>query len=115
MTGINPYGHHPAASSINAAKPAVKAQASAEVKEMAADFEAIFIRQMLSTMRTSSLGEGLFDSQATEEFRDMQDAQLAKNMAGKGVFGVAELLTRHLDKTGVIGATGVAANEGAQK
>lgn len=119
MTGINPYGHHPAASSINAAKPPAKAgQANAEVKAMAADFEAIFVRQMLSTMRTSSLGEGLFDSQATEEFRDMQDAQLAKNMAQKGVFGVAELLTRHLDKTGVTGAIGVAgatANEGAQK
>lgn len=63
---------------------------------MAADFEAIFVRQMLATMRTSSLGEGLFDGQGMEQFRDMQDSMLAENMAEKGVFGIANLLTRHV-------------------
>ena len=103
MTSINPHGNLLAAFSTHAATPIsnAKTEANAEIKEMAANFEAIFVRQMLSTMRTSSLGEGLFDGQGTEEFRDMQDAQLAKDMAEKGVFGVAELLTRHLDKNGV--------------
>ncbi len=70
------------------------------LETMAADFEAIFVRQMLSTMRTSSLGEGLFDGQGLEEFRDMQDSMLAKDMADKGVFGVAELLSRHVQNNG---------------
>ncbi|QTD55433.1 rod-binding protein [Parasphingorhabdus cellanae] len=69
------------------------------LETMAADFEAIFVRQMLSTMRASSLGEGLFDGQGTEEFRDMQDSMLAKDMADKGVFGVAELLSRHVQNS----------------
>lgn len=108
MTFINPNGNpipaspsHVAKAPASGANAAAKADAKAEVKAMAADFEAIFVRQMLTSMRTASLGEGIFDGQGMEEFRDMQDAQLAKNMAEKGVFGVADLLSRHLDKTGV--------------
>jgi flagellar protein FlgJ len=73
----------------------------AEIQSMAADFEAIFVRQMLKTMRTSSLGEGLFDGQGTEQFRDMQDAKVAESMAEKGVFGIAQLLSRHLENKDV--------------
>jgi flagellar protein FlgJ len=73
----------------------------ADIQSMAADFEAIFVRQMLKTMRTSSLGEGLFDGQGTEQFRDMQDAKVAESMAEKGVFGIAQLLTRHLENKDV--------------
>lgn len=73
----------------------------AEIQSMAADFEAIFVRQMLKTMRTSSLGEGLFDGQGTEQFRDMQDAKLAESMAEKGVFGISQLLTRHVENKNV--------------
>ncbi|MEH6716702.1 rod-binding protein [Parasphingorhabdus flavimaris] len=68
---------------------------------MAADFEAIFVRQMLKTMRTSSLGEGLFDGQGTEQFRDMQDAKVAESMAQQGVFGIAQLLSRHVENKDV--------------
>ena len=68
-----------------------------QTEEMAADFEAIFARQMLSAMRTSSRGEGLFDGQGMEQFRDMQDSMLAENMANKGIFGIANLLTRHVE------------------
>ena len=89
----------------NAAKPLENRDNSASTKSgvesMAADFEAIFVRQMLSTMRTSSLGEGLFDGQGMEEFRDMQDSMLAKDVADKGVFGIADLLSRHVEKNNV--------------
>ncbi len=96
MSTINPTGNLLAASAANAPKPAANA-ATTEAEAMAADFEAIFVRQMLSTMRTASLDDGLFDGQGTEQFRDMQDSMLAKSMADKGVFGVAELLTRHVN------------------
>jgi len=73
----------------------------AEIESMAADFEAIFVRQMLKTMRSSSLGEGLFDGQGMEQFRDMQDAKVAETMGEKGVFGIAQMLTRHLENKDV--------------
>ncbi len=99
MTTINPTGNLVAASAANTAKPAPNSTKT-QIESMASDFEAIFVRQMLSTMRTASLGEGLFDGQGTEQFRDIQDSMLAQNMADKGVFGVAELLTRHVQNNG---------------
>tara|TARA_R110002110_G_scaffold5971_17_gene30234 strand:- start:2611 stop:2910 length:300 start_codon:yes stop_codon:yes gene_type:complete len=77
--------------------PAAADKSRAGIQSMAADFEAIFVRQMLTTMRNSSLGEGLFDGQGMDQFRDMQDAKIAESMAQKGVFGIAQLLTRHLE------------------
>lgn len=112
MTTINPNGNLLAAASTNTAKPSANG-AKTETESMAANFEAIFVRQMLSTMRTASLGEGLFDGQGTEEFRDMQDAMLAENMADKGVFGVAQLLTRHVEKNGLDKSSGD--NSGGEK
>jgi peptidoglycan hydrolase FlgJ len=67
---------------------------SPELVEAARAFEAIFLRQMIGAMRQAELTEGLFSSQATDAFRDMGDANLADNMASKGQFGIADMLTR---------------------
>jgi len=58
----------------------------------AKQFEAIFLRQMIASMRAPSLGEDLFGSEATNQFRDMADARLADSMAGQ--FGIAALLEK---------------------
>ena len=65
---------------------------SPELEKTARAFEAIFLRQMIGAMRSSSLSEGLFDSSATEQFRDMADARTADEMAKTGKFGIADLL-----------------------
>ncbi|MCB2015784.1 MAG: rod-binding protein [Sphingobium sp.] len=64
----------------------------AELEQAAKAFEAIFLRQMIGAMRSSSLAEGLFDNSATEQFRDMADARTADEMAKTSKFGIAELL-----------------------
>jgi flagellar protein FlgJ len=69
-------------------------QKTAQIAEAAKAFEAIFLRQMIGAMRSSSLGEGLTDSSATEQFRNMADARTADSMTQTGSFGIAELLTR---------------------
>ena len=56
-------------------------------------FEAVFLRQMISSMRSAGLGDELFGSSASEQFRDMSDSRLADQMADKG-FGVGDLLLR---------------------
>ena len=99
MTAILPTPSS-ATSAMGASSPAMNKK-QAQIQSMAADFEAIFVRQMLKTMRTSSLSEGLFDNQGTEQFRDMQDAKIAESMADQGVFGISQLLTRHLEKKDV--------------
>lgn len=76
-----------------AALPGSKAPAN--IASVAKQFEAVFVRQMIGSMRQASLSDGLFDSSAEDQFRDMGDAKLADSMAGKG-FGIAEMLTRQL-------------------
>jgi peptidoglycan hydrolase FlgJ len=66
------------------------------VRQVAKQFEAIFLRQMIATMRAPSLGDDLFGSDASNQFRDMADARLADSMAGQ--FGIAQLLEKQLTK-----------------
>ena len=65
--------------------------------EKAADaFEAVFLRQMLASMRSASFGETLFDSAATEQYRTMLGSTLADTMAQGSKLGIAEALTARL-------------------
>jgi peptidoglycan hydrolase FlgJ len=66
------------------------------LKATAKQFEAIFLRQMIASMRSPSLGADLFGSDAAKQFRDMSDARLADSMAG--TFGIAQLLEKQLSK-----------------
>ncbi len=66
------------------------------VAQVAQQFEAIFLRQMIASMRSPSLGDDLFGSDASNQFRDMSDARLADSMAGQ--FGIAQLLEKQLMK-----------------
>ena len=64
--------------------------------EVAAQFEAIFIKMMLKSMRDASLADGLFDSDQSEMYLDMFDNQIALDLSSKGVFGISEMLIRQL-------------------
>ena len=68
--------------------------AGGDLKGAAHQFEAIFLRQMIAAMRSATLGDELFGSEAANQFRDMADARLADSMAGK--FGIAALLEKQL-------------------
>ena len=67
-------------------------QSKASLEKAAQQFEAIFLRQMMGAMRSASLAEGINDSSATEQFRDMADARTADSMASRGTLGIAEML-----------------------
>jgi len=80
----------------NGVQPAASPE-KAQLQKVAKQFEAIFLRQMIGTMRQSGGGEGIFDSSATEQFRDMSDARTADTMAEKGALGIAEMLLRQYE------------------
>lgn len=88
---------------INSTSPAASAGPSqkAALTKVAQQFEAVFLRQMIGAMRSASLAEGIGDSSATQQFRDMADARTADAMASKGAMGIAELLLRQFgDRVG---------------
>ena len=69
----------------------------AALREVAGQFEALFLQSMLKSMRDASIGDPMFgDSNAHDMYEDMLDQQLAVEMAsGKGI-GLAEMLVRQL-------------------
>lgn len=67
------------------------------LKTAAKAFEAVFLRQMIGSMRQASLGEDILGSNATEQFRDMSDAKVADEMAETGSLGIAQLLLNQFE------------------
>jgi len=61
-------------------------------------FEAIFVNMMLKSMRTAKLADGLFESKASDQFRDMQDQQLSQSMAEHAPIGIGKAMTEFLSR-----------------
>lgn len=64
-----------------------------KLKEASEEFEAIFVQQMLSSMRKNVQKSGLLDGGMAENiFEDMLYQEHAKIMAKTGSFGIAEAI-----------------------
>jgi flagellar protein FlgJ len=61
----------------------------------ATQFEALFINQMMKSMRDATPADGLMDNQQTKMFTSMLDQQLSQNIAKRGM-GLADVLVRQL-------------------
>ena len=85
------------ANSLNKLKNASKDNSPEAVKEVAKQFEAVFINMVMKSMRAASPQDGIFDNEQSKTFTAMLDQQLSSNMAAKGV-GLADILTRQLTK-----------------
>lgn len=66
------------------------------LRQVAQQFEGIFMQMVLKSMREASLGDAMFDSQQGDFYREMFDSQIALTMSeGKGI-GLADVLMRQL-------------------
>jgi flagellar protein FlgJ len=68
----------------------------AVLAEAAIQFEALFIGLMLKSARDASLGEGILDGEATRQYLELMDQQVALELARKGGFGFGELIVGEL-------------------
>lgn len=69
-----------------------------DLREAAQAFEAIFIRQLLSSARASDLGgSDLFGGPGLEQFEAMRDEQFADIASQQGTFGLAAAIERQLN------------------
>ena len=69
---------------------------AADLQKAAQKFEAVFLRQMIAAMRQGKLSKDLLGSSATDNFREMADANTADTMAKRGAFGIARLVEQQL-------------------
>ena len=65
-----------------------------ELKDVAEQFEAIFVHQMLKQARQGKLAEGLFSSEAQDTFKNMIDMEYSQILSKKNNFGIAEALIK---------------------
>jgi flagellar protein FlgJ len=73
-----------------------KLRPDAELKEVAEQFEAIFLNQMLKQMREAKLSDGIFDNSATEKYTSLLDLEQSKHLASSVNLGIADALVRQL-------------------
>jgi peptidoglycan hydrolase FlgJ len=73
-------------------KPSVPAKG--ELRAVAQRFEAVFLRELIGSMRKAKLADEMFGSSATESFRELADARTADTMANLGQFGIAALIEK---------------------
>ena len=111
MTATSPLRPTPV-TSLTPAAPTADSQRAA-LRTAAQQFEAVFLRQMIGSMRQAHLADDPFGSQATEQFRDMSDANLADSMSHQGVFGIAQMLLAQFDRHAA--APAAAAPQGAAR
>ena len=65
-----------------------------ELRDVAEQFESIFIHQMLKQARQSKLAKGIFNSEAQDTFNNMLDMEYSEILSKKNNFGIAEALIK---------------------
>ena len=83
---------------INAMRAQARVDPEASLKQVAKQFEGIFIQMMLKSMRDASMGDDIFDSDQSKVYRDMFDKQVSLDMANSKGIGIAEALVRQLSR-----------------
>jgi len=87
---------------LNELKLQAKNDSSKALPEVAKQFEGIFLQSMLKSMR---MGQHFLDENSPfrgkneETFQDMLDGQYANNISGSRGIGLAQMLTKQLEKT----------------
>ncbi len=83
-------------SALNNIKLKAKTDSKEALRSVAGEFETIFLKMMLKSMRKASFGNPLFDSDSAKFYRDMRDDQLAMDLSKSGGVGLADTLVKQL-------------------
>lgn len=75
-------------------KSQVKKDSPEALKEVAKQFESIFLNNVLKSMRAAKLADGAMDNEQSKFYSDMYDQQLAVHLSGS--VGLADLIVKQL-------------------
>jgi peptidoglycan hydrolase FlgJ len=67
------------------------------MKEVAKQFESIFLNNVLKGMREAKLADSITDNDQSKFYNDMYDQQLAVHLSGKPGVGLADLIVKQLN------------------
>ncbi len=66
------------------------------LRQVAEQFEAIFMQMMLKSMRDASMGNSLFDNDQSQMYQEMFDNQLSLSLSKDSSNGLADILVKQL-------------------
>ncbi len=69
-------------------------------RETATQFEAMFIQEMLKSMRATIEKSDLMGSDTEDQFQDMYDRELSMQMAKRNTLGVADMIVKAVERNG---------------
>ncbi|MGZ8223864.1 MAG: flagellar assembly peptidoglycan hydrolase FlgJ [Methylobacter sp.] len=79
-------------------KSEARNQSPEAVKEVAKQFESIFLNNVLKGMREAKLADSLMDNDQSKFYREMYDQQLAVHLSGSPGVGLADLIVKQLSR-----------------
>ncbi len=85
------------ARSLDALRSSAARDPQAAIKEAAKQFEALFMQQLMKSMRDSTLSSGMLDNAGTQMGTEMLDTQFATKMTGLPG-GLSEVIARQLER-----------------
>lgn len=83
--------------SLEALKFSAGKDPKAAVKEAAKQFEALFMQQLMKSMRDASMSSGMLDNEGSKLGTDMLDTQFATKMTGLPG-GLADIIAKQLER-----------------
>lgn len=83
---------------------------NAALEDVAAQFESIFLQQMLKSMRDATIKSDLFDSSQMDTYQSMADQQLAVSLAESGGIGLARMMVEQMQSRGYVPDSDAVAN-----
>jgi len=92
--------------SIAELRSAAARDPKAAIRETARQFEALFMQQLMKSMREATVGSGMLDNEGSKLGTEMLDAQYAAKMSGLPG-GLAEAIARQLERQLGTGASDV--------
>lgn len=83
--------------SIDSLRAAASRDPKSSIKEASKQFEALFMNEVMKSMRASTLSSGMLDNSATQMGTEMLDTQFAGKMTGLPG-GLSDAITRQLQR-----------------
>jgi len=90
-------GDASSSASIQALRAAAARDPKAAIRETAKQFEALFMQQLMKSMREATIGSGMLDNEGSKLGTEMLDAQYAAKMSGLPG-GLADAIARQLER-----------------
>jgi len=100
ISSVEIYKNNSSVSLVKASQRNISGDDLKGLREVADQFESIFLETLLSSARKSKLADGLFDSKTDDNFEQMFDQELAKTSSKTVDLGIAEAIIRQMSKVG---------------